>query len=96
MPSLDPVPDHVVARRRALGERIRIARRAAGLTQQQLGESVDLSRVTVGNVEGGLYATTIDTLWLISDAVGVPLAALVAQAEGPAPADTRKADGSGA
>jgi transcriptional regulator with XRE-family HTH domain len=83
VPSLDPLPDHVIARRRALGERIRVARGAAGLTQQGLGERVDLSRVTVSNVEGGVYATTIDTLWLIADALGVPLAELVAAAEEP-------------
>ena len=77
MPSLDPVPDHVVARRRAIGLRIRDARIAANLTQQALGERVDLSRVTVGNVESGNHATLLDTLLLISDAVGVPLWQLV-------------------
>jgi transcriptional regulator with XRE-family HTH domain len=66
-----------VARRRAIGERIRAARRSAGLTQEQLGERVDLSRVTIGNIEKGAHASNLDTLLLISDAVGVPLRDLV-------------------
>jgi transcriptional regulator with XRE-family HTH domain len=60
-----------------MGLRIRDARRAAGLTQEALGERVDLSRVTIGNIEGGLHAALIDSLIRISDAVGVPLRDLV-------------------
>ena len=67
----------MVARRRAIGLRIRDARLAANLTQQALGERVDLSRVTVGNIEAGNHASLLDTLLLISDAVGVPLWQLV-------------------
>lgn len=77
MPSLDPVPAHVVARRYAIGQRIREARRAAGLTQDQLGELTDLTRVTISNIERGRRAALIDSLLLISDAVRVPLWELV-------------------
>lgn len=85
MPSLDPVPDHVIARRRAIGLRIREARLAAGLTQEQLGERVDLTRVTIGSIEGGHRASLIDSLLLISDAVRVPIWELVRTDEAPRP-----------
>jgi transcriptional regulator with XRE-family HTH domain len=67
----------VVARRRAIGLKIRDARTAANLTQQALAERVDLTRVTIGNIESGNHASLLDTLLLVSDAVGVPLWQLV-------------------
>lgn len=77
MPSLDPVPDHVVARRRRIGQRIRDARIAADLTQERLGELTDLTRGTVRNVEYGFTSARLDSLLMIADAVRVPLSQLV-------------------
>lgn len=77
MPVLDPVPEHVVAYRRAVGERIRQARRAAGLTQEQLAEHTDLSRNTIGNTERGTYSPRLDSLAMIATAVRVPVSVLV-------------------
>jgi transcriptional regulator with XRE-family HTH domain len=77
VPSLDPVPEDVVARREAIGLRIRAARRAAGLTQDKLGERVDLTRVTISNIERGRNAALLDSLIRISDVVDVPLRDLV-------------------
>jgi DNA-binding XRE family transcriptional regulator len=77
VPSLDPVPDHVLVRRRAIGQRIRDARVAAKLTQEKLGEQVDLTRVTIGNIEQGNHSPLLDSLLLISDALGVPLWQLI-------------------
>jgi transcriptional regulator with XRE-family HTH domain len=77
VPSLDPVPEPVRARRRAIGRRIREAREAAGLTQEQLAEQTDLVRNTIGNVELGNYSPRLDSLLMIADAVRVPLSQLV-------------------
>lgn len=76
-PSLDPVPDHVLARRRRIGVRIRDARLRANLTQELLAEATDLTRNTVGNIELGIHSPLLDTLLMISDAVRVPLSDLV-------------------
>lgn len=77
MPSQDPVPEHVIAYRRAVGERIRIAREAAHLTQEQLAERTDLARNTVGNVELGHFSPRLDSLVMIAVAVRVPVAVLM-------------------
>lgn len=76
MPSQDPVPDFVLHQRREIGKRIRDARLAADLTQERLGQMVDLSRNTIGNIELGLHSPLLDTLLLIAAAVRVPLADL--------------------
>lgn len=77
MPSLDPVPESVIARRRRIGLRIRDARLAADLTQERLAELVDLGRNTVGNIELGLHSPRLDSLLMIADAVRVPLHELI-------------------
>lgn len=77
MPSLDPVPDHVLARRRRIGKKIRDARLYADLTQERLGEMVDLSRNTIVNIETGVHSPRLDSLLMIADAVRVPLDELV-------------------
>lgn len=77
MPSLDPSSDHVIARRRAIGRRIREARVDAGMTQERLAELVGLTRNTIYNIEQGHHPALIDSLLRISDAVGVPLWELV-------------------
>lgn len=76
-PSLDPIPDDVVARRRRIGRRIRDARVAADLTQERLAELTDMTRNSVVNVEHGVHSPRLDTLLMISDAVQVPLWQLV-------------------
>lgn len=77
MPSQDPVPPHVVARRWRIGKRIKDARRAASLTQEQLAERTDLDRRTIINIEMGHFSPRLDSLLMISDAVRVPLSRLV-------------------
>lgn len=76
-PSLDPVPQHVIERRRRIGKRIRDARLHADLTQERLGELTDMHRNTIVNIELGLYSPRLDSLLLIADAVRVPLSELV-------------------
>lgn len=76
MPS-DPIPELVLARRRAIGVQIRQARESAGLTQERLAERSDLDRVTVVRIETGVASPKLDHLLMIANALGVPLSYLV-------------------
>ncbi|MET9517054.1 helix-turn-helix transcriptional regulator [Streptomyces sp. NPDC002994] len=79
MPRSVPPPDWVIARRRAIGDRIRAARLHANLTQQSVAERIGMDRAAYNRVEQGHSAALIDTLIRIADAIGVPLADLVRQ-----------------
>lgn len=76
-PNSAPLPHWVLARRRRIGEQIRAARRQANLTQQAIGERTGIDRSVVIAIEHGRSAPSLDTLLLIADAIGVPLADLV-------------------
>lgn len=76
MPPTDQ-PEWVLARRRAIGGRIRAARLHAKLTQEMLGELSGIDRQTINRIEQGHAAPRIDSLIRIADAIGVPLADLV-------------------
>jgi transcriptional regulator with XRE-family HTH domain len=73
----DPLPDWVLARRRAIGDRVRQARTARQLTQERLGDMTGLDRKTINRIEQGTYATLLDHLILVADAIGCDLADLV-------------------
>ncbi len=54
-----------------IGKKIKELRKAKGLTQAELANIANLSRVTVGKLErGGVSLISIKTLDLILDAVG--------------------------
>ncbi|MGY6019627.1 helix-turn-helix domain-containing protein [Streptomyces spinosirectus] len=76
MPS-DPLPPWVLARRQAIGNNVRATREAKKLSQEKLGELAGLDRKTVNRIEQGTYATLIDHLILVANALGVPLSELV-------------------
>jgi transcriptional regulator with XRE-family HTH domain len=68
-----------------IGEEIRRARRAAGLTQSQVSERISATGPYISNVEAGRVNLTIGQLTRIVDALGcdleinlVPLPALTA------------------
>ncbi|MFD8251889.1 helix-turn-helix domain-containing protein [Streptomyces werraensis] len=71
------MPDWVPARRREFGERLRAARLAADLTQMQLGERVGRDHRTIHRWEYGQRVPNLDDLFLLSDALRVPLRDLV-------------------
>ncbi|MGW2550738.1 helix-turn-helix domain-containing protein [Streptomyces sp. NPDC001635] len=73
---LDPLPDWVLAHRRAIGDRVRDARVAKNLTQEKLAELVGLDRKTINRIEQG-HGTLIDHLLLIAHALDVSAADLV-------------------
>jgi transcriptional regulator with XRE-family HTH domain len=72
----EPLPAWVLARRQAIGDKIRAARTARGLSQEKLGELTDLDRKTVNRIEQGTHATLIDHLLLIADALKISPAEL--------------------
>jgi transcriptional regulator with XRE-family HTH domain len=61
----------------ALGRRIRDARRRLGLTQQDLGDEVNLSRTSITNIENGNQSVTVWLLHLIATATECSPADLV-------------------
>lgn len=73
----DPLPPWVLDRRRAIGDTVRTVRTARKLSQERLGEMVDLDRKTINRIEQGSYSTLLDHLLLIARALDVPLADLV-------------------
>ncbi|WP_319661467.1 helix-turn-helix transcriptional regulator [Streptomyces sp. MI02-7b] len=69
--------DRVIARRRAIGDHIRDARRSRNMTQESLGERAGVDRQAISLIENGHASPLLDTLIAIADALGVPLAHLV-------------------
>lgn len=55
------------------GRDLRKARRKRGLTQQQLGDRIGLSRTSITNMEKGRQQITLHQLYFISSALGCKL-----------------------
>ena len=64
-----------------IGEEIRKARKAAGLSQEELGFRAGLTRNYISMVELNQNSPTLDTLFKICRALGVRASALVAKVE---------------
>lgn len=71
------MPDWVFTRRRQIGERIRIARCEAKLSQVQLGEKVGRDHKTIHRYETAKSIPSMVDLLLIADALGVRLSRLI-------------------
>lgn len=56
---------------KALGARIKKARNAKYITQEQLGEMCSLSTAHIGHIERGTRIPSVDTLFRISSALDV-------------------------
>ena len=67
--------------RAALGAAVRRRRRALGWSQEQFGGSCGLDRTYVSGIEAGRRNPTLRVLLQMSLALGVPLSALLRQAE---------------
>jgi transcriptional regulator with XRE-family HTH domain len=80
---IDAPSEREITRRREVGERIRLARRHANLTQMQLGETVGLSHKTISNIELAQSDPTLGMLINLADAIGVPLDDLVREQNRP-------------
>ncbi|MHC3392108.1 helix-turn-helix domain-containing protein [Streptomyces lavendulocolor] len=77
MPRSSNSPDWVRDRRRRIGDQIRAARLHANLTQEAVANMCQMERPGYNRIEQGHQSPTLDTLILIADAIGVPLAHLV-------------------
>ncbi len=63
--------------RRLLGKRLRTLRKLRKWSQEELGERAELSGKFIGEVERGDKGITLDSLYSICQALGVPLREIV-------------------
>jgi len=64
----------------ALGAAIRSTRRERGFSQETFAAHVGLDRSYYGAIERGEFNITLDTLWKITDGLGVPAGTLLDRA----------------
>lgn len=69
----------------AVGERVRVAREAAGISQKSLADKIGVSEYTIIRLEKGRRAAKSDELEKIATALDVPLSYLVGIDDGEAP-----------
>jgi transcriptional regulator with XRE-family HTH domain len=60
-----------------VGEKVSIARRAAGKNQRELAKDVELQRTSITNIESGQQKTQIYTLYRIAEALHIPILSLL-------------------
>lgn len=58
---------------KAMGQRIRSARKAKGLSQEKLGEICSVSAAHIGHIERGTRIASLETLFRISNELQVSL-----------------------
>src|SRR3990167_779454 len=85
---------------KTLGNRLQLARRRAGLTQQELCNKAGLSYSTLAKIERGAIRTpSVFTVASISEATGTPIEDILGikskNAGSPAPAEPKKTSKSG-
>lgn len=66
-----------MSRAKLLGKNIKKYREERGLTQNQLAESVDLSREYIADIERGLKNISLKKLYLIADMLKIKCSQLV-------------------
>ena len=75
-----------------IGDAIRDAREAAGMTQAELAERAGVSRCYIAMLERGTKVCPIPTGMDIARALGIPFAALYEESDGWANNDTGRTD----
>lgn len=68
-----------------VGRRVREARRAAKLTQENLAERVSLTRTSVTNIEKGRQKLLLHTLFELAAAMKIPVDRLIPEPQQEAP-----------
>lgn len=58
---------------KAMGQRIRTARKQRGITQEKLGEICSISTAHIGHIERGTRIPSIETLFRISTELNISL-----------------------
>ncbi|MEH0650647.1 helix-turn-helix transcriptional regulator [Streptomyces scabiei] len=74
MPAPPPDATQLAERRLAFGDRLRTARREAGLTQEQLAARAGMDRSAVSELERGQRDVRLATLLRIESVLGADLA----------------------
>lgn len=72
---------------KSIGERIKEARKSAGLTQLELAKKTELSRSYIGDIEKDRYNPSVSTLQLIATATNTPLEDLLPSTKPVSPTD---------
>jgi DNA-binding XRE family transcriptional regulator len=62
---------------KAFAIHLRTLREKACMSQQQLADAADVSKITIQRIENAKYSVTIDTLISISEALQIPLKKLM-------------------
>lgn len=65
----------------AIGETVRAARKAQGLSQEELALATEMDRSYIGGIERGEHNLTVVNLVRIASVLGMPAHALLAQAD---------------
>lgn len=68
---------------KSIGERIKDARKSAGLTQLELAKKTELSRSYIGDIEKDRYNPSVSTLQLIAATTNTPLENLLPSSKTP-------------
>ncbi|HEY2140830.1 MAG TPA: helix-turn-helix transcriptional regulator [Solirubrobacteraceae bacterium] len=66
---------------RALGDALRVLRKARGLTQETLGDRSGLTTNYVGDTERGERNVSARALWQLADGLDIPASELLREAE---------------
>ena len=56
---------------------LRALREKAGMSQQELADNAELSKITIQRIENAKYSVTLDTLISIAEALNIPLKKLL-------------------
>jgi DNA-binding XRE family transcriptional regulator len=65
------------AKIKAFATHLRVLREKAGMSQQELADTADISKITIQRIENAKYSATLDTLISIAEAIQVPLKKLL-------------------
>ena len=74
-----------------IGERIKQARKAKGLTQKELAEAVGVAEVTISQYEADKYSPKYDKMVKIAEALNIPVSDLLGEPRPTTPTDHTEA-----
>ena len=57
--------------RKRIGQRVRILRTQAGLTQQELADRAGLQRTHIVRIEDGAFGSQVETIQQVAEAIGM-------------------------
>lgn len=72
MPPTRSPDEHQLEQRREVGDRIRYLRRQQHISQERLAELCGVDRRTIGSWENGATPPTLDDLFAMARALGIP------------------------